>query len=201
MQTYLRITCKVSDFLPVESIKEFQGNFKKRSKKEIEQIIISILKFGFSFPFFIWYSEGQYWCLDGHGRILTLMEMKKHYYALDEKERLYIKKEPPPPMPDLPVVYIEAENEAEAKQKILRLNSTYGIIDIVGFQSFINGLEIEWGELALPNGDLFQFPDIFSDKGKKQSLAERFIIPPLSIFRANSGYWQERKKGWLSLGI
>ena len=201
MHPYIRITCKVADFLPVESIKEFQGNFKKRSKKEIEQIIVSILKFGFSFPFFIWHNEGRNWCMDGHGRILALAEMKKHYYALNKEGKLYIKNESLPIMPDLPVVYIEAENETEAKQKMLRLNSTYGIIDLEGFQSFINGLEIEWGELALPNGELFQFPDIFKNKGKKQSLAERFIIPPLSVFRANSGYWQERKKGWLSLGI
>jgi DNA modification methylase len=30
---------------------------------------------------------------------------------------------------------------------------------------------------------------------------ERFIIPPLSVFRVASGYWQDRKKAWLSLGI
>jgi hypothetical protein len=50
---YVRIACKISDFLPLEAIEEFQGNFKKRTKKEIGQIITSILKFGFSFPFFV----------------------------------------------------------------------------------------------------------------------------------------------------
>ena len=201
MHPYFRITCKVSDFIPLELITEFQGNFKKRSKKEIEQIIISILKFGFSFPMFCWQYEGKTYCLDGHGRILALMVMKNRYYALDKKGNLIYKNEPPPPLPDLPVVFIEAENEAEAKQKMLRLNSTYGIIDVEGFKSFIEGLEIEWGELALPSGGLFQFPDIFPSEGEKRSLAERFIVPPLSVFRVASGYWQDRKKSWLSLGI
>jgi len=33
------------------------------------------------------------------------------------------------------------------------------------------------------------------------SLAERFIIPPLSVFDTRQGYWQDRKKAWTSLGI
>jgi hypothetical protein len=197
----IRVTCKTADSLPLEAIEEFQGTFKKRAKKEIDQIITSILKFGFSFPFFIWQYEGHNRCLDGHGRILAVQKMKKTYYALDEAGHLIVKKGTVPPIPDLPVVFIEAANEAEAKQKMLRLNSQYGIIDIDGFREFIDGLEMEWGDLALPSGELFQFPDIFSEEGEHKSLAERFIIPPLSVFRAASGYWQDRKKAWLSFGI
>jgi DNA modification methylase len=201
-QSYIRITCKVSDFLSLESIKEFQGNLKKRTKNDIEQIITSILKYGFAFPFFAWQNEGHNWCLDGHGRLLALSKMNKTYYALDEAKKLVTRKEPPPPIPELPVVYIEAENEAEAKQLLLRCESRYGIIDFDGgFQEFIKGLEMEWGDLALPSGELFQFPDLFPDKGEHRSLTERFIIPPLSVFRVASGYWQDRKKAWLSLGI
>jgi hypothetical protein len=198
---YVRITCKVSDFLPLESIEEFQGNFKKRGKKELDQLITSILKFGFSFPFFIWEHEGHNWCLDGHGRILAVQQMKKAYYALDEAGQLIVKKGTAPPIPYLPVVFIEAANEAEAKQKMLRLNSQYGIIDLEGFRDFIDGLDLEWGDLSLPSGEVFQFPDILPDTREHKSLAERFIIPPLSVFRVASGYWQDRKKAWLSLGI
>lgn len=32
-------------------------------------------------------------------------------------------------------------------------------------------------------------------------LADRFIVPPFSILDARQGYWQERKKAWLALGI
>jgi hypothetical protein len=127
--------------------------------------------------------------------------MKKACFTLEKdnegKEQLCTKKEPPPEVPGLPVVYIEAENKEEAKQMMLRLNSQYGIIDLEGFREFIEGLEMEWGDLALPTGDLFQFPDIFPNEGEHKSLAERFIIPPLSVFRVASGYWQDRKKTWL----
>ncbi len=99
MYQYIRITCKTADYLPLESIEEFQGNLKKRTKKEIDQIITSILKFGFSFPFFVWHHEGRNGCLDGHGRILAVREMEKVYYALDDAGKLYVKKEPPPAIP------------------------------------------------------------------------------------------------------
>jgi len=35
----------------------------------------------------------------------------------------------------------------------------------------------------------------------EQSLFDRFIIPPFDIFDSRQGYWQTRKKVWLSLGI
>lgn len=35
----------------------------------------------------------------------------------------------------------------------------------------------------------------------RQTLAERFIIPPFSVLDARQGYWQERKRAWIALGI
>lgn len=33
------------------------------------------------------------------------------------------------------------------------------------------------------------------------SLADRFLIPPFSVLNAREGWWQERKRAWLALGI
>jgi hypothetical protein len=32
-------------------------------------------------------------------------------------------------------------------------------------------------------------------------LAGRFLVPPFSVFDARQGYWQDRKRAWLALGI
>ena len=32
-------------------------------------------------------------------------------------------------------------------------------------------------------------------------LSDKFIIPPFSVFDTRQGYWQDRKRAWLSLGI
>jgi ParB-like chromosome segregation protein Spo0J len=35
----------------------------------------------------------------------------------------------------------------------------------------------------------------------QRSLAERFGVPPFSVLDARQGYWQERKRAWIALGI
>jgi hypothetical protein len=39
------------------------------------------------------------------------------------------------------------------------------------------------------------------DGSASQTLAERFGVPPFSVLDARQGYWQDRKRAWLSLGI
>jgi hypothetical protein len=97
----IEVTCSAADLLPLDAIEEFQGNLKARTKADVEQIITSITKYGFSFPFFVWNGTGHNYCLDGHGRIQALAEMRRRGEDI----------------PLLPVAYIEAADEAEAKQK------------------------------------------------------------------------------------
>jgi len=139
MSNPIRIECKGADVLPLDAIEDFQGNLKKRGKKEIDAIITSIEKYGFSFPFFVWNGDGHNRCLDGHGRIQALCEMRKRGVSL----------------PLFPVAYIEAKDEGEAKQKLLRLNSQYGAMSIDSVLEFTDGMEVEWGELQLPAGTLY----------------------------------------------
>jgi 1-aminocyclopropane-1-carboxylate deaminase/D-cysteine desulfhydrase-like pyridoxal-dependent ACC family enzyme len=55
------------------------------------------------------------------------------------------------------------------------------------------------GETAgLIDGLNVALPD---DKPARPSLADRFIVPPFSVLDARQGYWQERKRQWLGVGI
>ncbi|MDR1074022.1 MAG: ParB N-terminal domain-containing protein [Treponema sp.] len=181
----IRVSCHTSEHCDLDKLEPLQGSLKKRTKKDLDQIEASMLKFGIAFPFFYSDIEGRRYILDGHGRRQALLRMRGRGAAL----------------PQIPVVRVEAKSIEEAKQLLLRCESRYGVLDIDGFKAFIDGLEMEWGDLALPSGDLFEFPDLSFDNGGRKSLAERFIIPPFSVFRSSSGYWQERKKAWISLGI
>jgi DNA modification methylase len=181
----IRVTCHTSEYCDLDKLEPLQGHLKKRTSKDLDQIEKSILQFGIAFPFFYSDIEGHWYILDGHGRKQALLRMRERGAII----------------PQMPIVRVEAASIEEAKQLLLRCESRYGVLEIEGFREFIDGLEIEWGDLALPSGDLFQFPDTFSDTKEHKSLSERFIIPPLSVFRVASGYWQQRKKAWLSLGI
>ena len=46
--------------------------------------------------------------------------------------------------------------------------------------------------------DLFGEPVI---NGHKSILAQTFEYPPFSVLNAREGWWQERKRQWLALGI
>jgi len=50
-------------------------------------------------------------------------------------------------------VYVEAKDEAEAKQKLLRLNSQYGQMTFESVIEFAGGMDLVAEELSLPNGD------------------------------------------------
>lgn len=137
----IRIECTGADRLPLDAIEEFQGNLKKRSKKDIDLIITSIEKYGFSFPFFIWNGTGHNYCLDGHGRIQALSELRRRGEDL----------------PMFPVVYVDAKDEAEAKNKLLRLNSQYGQMTVESVLEFTDGIDMQFEELKLSDGNDLQF--------------------------------------------
>jgi hypothetical protein len=59
---------------------------------------------------------------------------------------------------------------------------------------------LEWGFTAV---ELGMGQDGPAQEGAEQraTLAERFIVPPFSVLDARQGYWQDRKRAWLALGI
>lgn len=46
--------------------------------------------------------------------------------------------------------------------------------------------------------------DLFGEAVEKKhtsKLGDEFLIPPFTVLSAREGWWQERKRAWLSLGI
>ena len=134
----IEINCTGSDTIQLNELTEFQGELKERSAGDVEKIIKSIKKHGFSFPFFVWKNDGKNNVLDGHGRLMALKQMA----AAGEE------------IPALPCVYISAKNEAEAKEKLLKLNSQYGHMTADSVAAFLGDIKIDFDELALPDGVL-----------------------------------------------
>ena len=132
----IKVACKGAGVLDIAQIVDFQGNLKRRGIEDIEKLKTSILKYGFSFPFFIWVNNGINYCFDGHGRLMALKELRKEGYSV----------------PELPVVYVEAKDEDEAKQKLLRLNSQYGQMTLESVLDFAKGLDLIAEELSLMDG-------------------------------------------------
>jgi DNA modification methylase len=178
----IRVTCKTADSLPYDQIEPLQGNLKERTPEQLEKICRSIIKHGWAFPEFIWHGEGKNYCLDGHGRQEAIPLLIKKGYTI----------------PRIPIVYIKAKDKAEAKELLLKCISQFGTVTKEGFVEFLD-FNVDFLDFEIPG---ISFGDLnLGFNGKNQSLAERFIVPPLSVLRVASGYWQNRKKAWLSLGI
>lgn len=126
----IEIKCKGADTLPIDRIVEFQGELKKLSKENENKLRNSILKFGFIAPFFVWDDHGELKLLDGHQRLKTLLKMRKEGYDI----------------PPLPVDYIEADSEEDAKRKLLHITSQYGEFTVEGFENFIGDYDIDLGD-------------------------------------------------------
>jgi hypothetical protein len=58
-------------------------------------------------------------------------------------------------------------------------------------------------DLAERNGtiDFTEPAESLPDAPPRASLSDRFLVPPFSVLDARQGYWQDRKREWLALGI
>jgi hypothetical protein len=96
---------------------------------------------------------------------LALLELQKEGYTL----------------PSIPVVFIHAENEEDAKQRMLRLNSRYGMVTKYSVLQFVGNIEVNYDDLAIPDQanmffdapvkdvDCF-FNDVPEDEKRKKSI-------------------------------
>jgi len=121
------VKCKGHKTLPIDQLLEFQGGLKRLTQKNREKLIGSICERGFIAPIFVWDDSGDYRLLDGHQRLKTLLWMRENGWDI----------------PMIPVDIIEADNEQDAKKKLLAITSQYGEFDLDGFIEFTSDIEID----------------------------------------------------------
>jgi len=123
------VTCTSSHLVDIEKLKPIQGKLKSRTRKQLYSLRSLIIKYGFSFPMYIWQDGNIQYTLDGHGRDYICKELVKEGYAFQQKDGSV--------SAQLPAVLIDAKNKIEAKEKLLALNSSFGTITEEGLIEFI----------------------------------------------------------------
>jgi len=139
----IRVTCETKDKVSIFDLIHFQGDLKTLRKEEAQKIESSILKYGLTFPGFIWRNEGKNYIIDSHQRVFVLKQLADKGWHL--------------PADEMPVVFIDAKDRKEAKAKVLLAASRYGRIDESGLADFFMEAGLDLKDL-LPAIDL---PDIF----------------------------------------
>jgi hypothetical protein len=65
---------------------------------------------------------------------------------------------------------------------------------------YVKNLQYMAGQIDPAGGDVDN-PPVPAAQVARVTLAERFIVPPFSVLDARQGYWQDRKRAWIGLGI
>ena len=148
--------------LPIDELIAFQGDLKHLERDQYEKLRANIIELGFSFPFHVWVHEGKNNIIDGHQRLTALKLMR-------ENEGFVI--------PPLPVNYVEAENLAQAKRKVLAAASQYGTFSDLGLLNFMKDAAIDLPELM----GKFDFPEIDMQKfGAEHFNLKDVTVPTVS---------------------
>lgn len=106
------IICSTDETIKLQELEQFQGNLKKRSKRDVSQLVSSIKEDGLIMPFAVWHSETGNKLLDGHGRLLALKAIGEEDVSVFEQ--------------DFPVIYIRVDTEEQARKALLQITSSYG---------------------------------------------------------------------------
>lgn len=111
---------------------------------------------------------------------------------------------------DFPVHWVDLDPPSE-KQLNLALNKISGRWDDEKLAALLRDLQTEGADLALTGFDDEELAKLLGEEGAggggdgtgrtAPSLSERFGVPPFSVLDARQGYWTERKKHWISVGI
>lgn len=167
------------DWREVATLIPYARNARIHTDAQVAAIGASIREFGWTAPVLI-DPEGE--IIAGHGRILAAPALG---------------------IAVVPVLIARGWTDAQKRayrvaDNQLTLASGWDL-DLLGPE--IEGLRAEGFDLALTGFDDATLADLFRKPQPHGSLAERFGIPPFSVLNAREGWWQDRKRGWLALGI
>ena len=109
-----------------------QGNLKDLTKANYQKLLKSIEKEGFFVPAFVWFNDGVPYILDAHQRhrVLTNENIEFENSGFE-----------------IPYIEIEAIDEADAAEKLLKISSQYGTITQEGMDEFIAKYELPEQEI------------------------------------------------------
>jgi hypothetical protein len=170
---------------PLAAISPYSKNARMHSDEQIDQIAASMRQWGWTIPMLV---DESGVLIAGHGRYLAAQRLE---------------------YPDGPVMIargwtkkqISAYRIADNK---LAENATW---DVRLLAAELDGLTDMAELIGFGPGDLEALLRHEEQTGKysveeaKGKLAERFGIVPVTVLLGTSGWWQDRKRAWLALGI
>jgi hypothetical protein len=161
--------------VPISEIKPSPRNRNTHPLAQIERLAKIIEKNGFRTPLIVSNQSGH--LVAGHGRL--------------EAARMA-------GMVELPVIFQDFESEEQEFQHGVACNALQ-----LWSELDLSGINADIAELGPFDLDLLGLRNFTVDVADKEPLtmADKFMLPPFTVLNAREGWWQLRKRYWLSLGI
>ena len=170
---------KIEDLIP------YVNNSRTHSDEQVAQIAASIKEFGWTNPILI---DGDNGIIAGHGRLMAARKLKyKEVPTIELADLTETQRK----------AYIIADNR-------LALNAGWDneMLTIELNDLLADGFALELLGFDQSEIDNLLNPDEEEEEKKvKGNLSDRFLIPPFSVLNAREGWWQDRKRSWMGLGI
>lgn len=171
----------------VHDLMPYARNARIHEEWQVAKIASSIKEFGFVNPVIIDPDGG---IIAGHGRVLAALKLgleivpcRRVGHLTEPQKRAYI------------LVDNRLAEEASWDVELAKLELAELALEDID----LKGAGLEDWSIGLGLG---ASGTEGNEEGKPAgNLADRFIVPPFSVLDARQGYWQERKRGWLALGI
>ena len=174
------------DMVPVGDLREAAGNARTHSAEQVDQLAGLIREYGFTQPILV---DGDGEIIAGHGRLRAAKVV-----GLERVPVIHIQ--------DLTPAQVRAYRLADNK---VALNAGWNVQVLAAELDALKAGAIDLSALGFSDLDLkriqFEASGAASRAGGKGSLAARFGVPPFSVLNARDGWWQERKRAWLALGL
>lgn len=182
MEFYEHKIVRVEDLVP------YALNSRTHSDEQVAQLAASIREFGFTNPILIDEANNL---IAGHGRVLAARKAQMENIpavivtGLDDRRRRALV------IADNKLALNAGWDEEALRVELEDLSGDFG--ELMGFSqdelvALLGGEDLE----ELSEGDSSE---------KKDTLADKFGIPPFSVLNAREGWWQNRKRAWLAIGI
>ena len=179
------------EMMAVAELVPYARNSRTHDDAQVAQISASIREFGFTNPVLI---DTQGGIIAGHGRVLAARKLKMEQvpcimldHLTDTQRRAYV-------IADNKLALNSSWDKELLQLELADLNDEGFDLDLTGFTPE----EI----LALDMGEDEDPEDVpAGDAAPKGNLSDRFMIPPFTVLNAREGWWQNRKRAWLAIGI
>jgi len=177
------------EFVPISELTPHARNFRAHPERQIAELQASLREYGWARNVVI---SSDNVILAGHG-IVEAARRNGHT--------------------SIPVYRLGLRGDDPKAEKFLVLENTVSrlaedddeqLAALLADVQRTEGLEgTGYDDMALDAliGELAAEVAVAGEQPERQTLAEQWGAPPFSVLDARQGYWQERKRQWLSLGI